>query len=117
MKNKLKKLRYTVTTTNTSYSVYATIDLSADESNMAEVAEFVCRANYGLRNGNFELDFRDGEVRYKCFVNCDGTVPDREVVKDSIYIPYFMMKKYGDELVAVLFGMKSGKDAVAAAEA
>ena len=28
-------------------------------------AEFICRANYGLPIGNFEMDFSDGELRYK----------------------------------------------------
>jgi hypothetical protein len=30
-----------------------------------QMAEFLTRANYGLMIGNFEMDFRDGEVRYK----------------------------------------------------
>ncbi len=28
-------------------------------------AEFICRANYGLPIGNFEMDFADGELRFK----------------------------------------------------
>jgi len=30
-----------------------------------EVSEFLTRANHGLADGNFELDFEDGEVRFK----------------------------------------------------
>ena len=29
------------------------------------MAEFLTRANYGIMIGNFEMDFNDGEVRYK----------------------------------------------------
>ena len=36
------------------------------------MAEFLTRANYGLRIGNFEMDFEDGEVRYKSSVDFEG---------------------------------------------
>ena len=29
------------------------------------VCRYITRANYGLRNGNLEMDLDDGEVRYK----------------------------------------------------
>ena len=76
------------------------------------MAEFLCRANYGLANGNFELDFRDGEIRYKCFVNCDETVPGKETIKDSIYVPARMFTRYSEGILAVLFNMKSAEQAV-----
>jgi hypothetical protein len=111
IKTKLKKLSYRVVVNDNGYSVYAAIALGADDC-LHEMAEFVCRANYGLRNGNFELDFRDGEIRYKCYVNCDGQMPTNEIVKDSIYIPYYMMKRYGDGIVSVLFGNQTPEEAI-----
>ncbi len=39
--------------------------VKAPEEKRLAIAEFVARANDGLRIGNFELDFGDGEVRYK----------------------------------------------------
>ena len=41
---------------------------TSDAELMARMAEFVCRANFGLKNGNFEFDFTDGELRYKCYI-------------------------------------------------
>lgn len=34
--------------------------------------EYITGANYGLRNGNFEMDVEDGEIRYKVYVNVKG---------------------------------------------
>jgi hypothetical protein len=116
MKTKMKKISYRVLVNDNGYSVYAASPLGADDC-LHEMAEFVCRANYGLRNGNFELDFRDGEVRYKCYVNCDGQMPCDEIVKDSIYVPYFMMKRYGDGIISVIFGNQTAEEAVRTCEA
>jgi hypothetical protein len=46
--------------------VYVLCPVRVPEGNKRlQVAEFLTRANYGLMIGNFEMDFRDGEVRYK----------------------------------------------------
>ena len=49
-----------------AYCVYAISPVGADVSNLEEraaMAEFLCRANYGMRYGNFEMDLQDGELR------------------------------------------------------
>ena len=74
-----------------------------DPAALAMMSEFLSRVNFGLKNGNFELDFQDGEVRYKCFVNCDGQLPCRNIVSDSIAAPAIMMKNYMPGLINVIF--------------
>lgn len=115
MSNKLKKVNYRVRIRKYDYVSYAYCPLNADDCK-TEMAEFVTRANYGLINGNFEMDFRDGELRYKCFVNCDETIPGKETIKDSIYVPAAMFKRYGDGIVSVMFGVKSARDAISDCE-
>jgi hypothetical protein len=44
---------------------YVVASTRAPEEVRLAVAEFLTRANYGMRIGNFELDYSDGEVRYK----------------------------------------------------
>ena len=44
------------------YSVPAA---KAPEARRAAVAEFITRVNYGMVLGNFEMDYSDGEIRYK----------------------------------------------------
>lgn len=83
---------------------------------MAVMAEFICRANYGLKNGNFELDMRDGEIRYKSFVDCEGLTPTTEMVRNSIHCPAAMFDRYGDGIVDIIFGNSTAKEAVAKCE-
>lgn len=44
---------------------YVHVQCRVPEEKRQAVAEFLTRANYAMWLGNFELDFRDGEVRYK----------------------------------------------------
>lgn len=115
LKGKLKKVNYIVDIKDDEYLVYAISPLGADEDDgemMTNMAEFICRANYGLKMGNFELDFNDGEVRFKVHVLCDGVTPTAEMVKRSIYCPAMMFDRYGSGIVDIIFNGTSGKTAV-----
>lgn len=73
-----------------------------DRELMARIAEFVCRANFGLKNGNFEFDFNDGELRYRCYVPCDDQIPTQEIIRRSISTPAMMLRRYSSGIIGVL---------------
>lgn len=115
IKSKLKKLNYIINVEDYAFIVYAISPIGVDaddENSMTEMAEFVCRANYGLRRGNFELDMRDGEIRYKCHVDCKGIIPTNEMVANNIITPIAMFDRYGDGIVDIIFGNVPAKEAV-----
>ncbi len=103
-----------------SFSVYATYPLNADSDDseqMARMAEFICRANYGLRHGNFEFDFRDGEILFKVTVDCEGDgdgeiLTSDEIIKTAFRIPISMIRRYSDGILDILFKDASPEDAV-----
>lgn len=90
----------------------------ADEATRMMAMEFITRANYGTRIGNFELDADDGEIRYKVYVSTrDAESLNRELVEEAIYIVVSMLNRYGDGLMKVLMGFAdSAKDEIAAIE-
>lgn len=115
LNGKIKRISYTIRVHEDSYTVYAVSSMSADANDprmMAEMAEFICRANYGLRNGNFELDMSDGEIRYKTFVDCENNLQSQAVVKDSIYCHASMFERYGGGIMDVIFGRVTAKEAI-----
>lgn len=119
LKGRIKKVSYIVDVKDDEYVVYAISPLGADEDDekmMATMAEFICRANYGLKNGNFELDMRDGEIRYKSFVDCEGITPTMEMVRNSIHCPAAMFDRYSVGIVDIIFGNFTAKDAIAKCE-
>ena len=83
---------------------------------MARMAEFVCRANFGLKHGYFEFDFNDGEIRYKCFVPCHDLVPSQEMIRECIAIPASMLRRYAPGILGVLYNGVNALDAVNACE-
>ena len=113
---KMKHVSYYLTVRQDSYTVYAISPVSADsddEEVMHNIAEFICRANYGLRNGNFEIDMRDGEIRYKVFVDCDGGIlPSCDVIRSSMIIPAMMFERYSPGLLDVIFKGSSAAEAI-----
>lgn len=115
IRSKIRKISYLVKVNGADFSVYATSPVNADSDDkemMANMAEFICRANYGLKRGNFEFDFRDGEVRYKIHVPCDDIIPSTEMIKDSIYCHAHMFDKYGDGILSIIFSNASVEDAI-----
>ena len=91
---------------------YGTIGMKADASSMVQVSEFINRANYGTILGNFELDHRDGEIRYKLSCNCKDVLPGPDALDDFLSVPVFSFNRYGDGLLGVIMGMVSAEDAI-----
>lgn len=87
----------------------------ADSETVACVADYVCRVNGRLANGNFEFYPADGQISYKTFVNGKGGVPPRVVLWDSLHIPVYMVERYARGLLAVISGAKTPRQAYAEA--
>ncbi len=96
---------------------YAVCPQKVDEEDRVNVMEYITRANYGLRLGNFEMDLRDGEVRYKTYLELQSDTPPMKVVDLNIAMSYVMLEKYGNGLLKVMFGAASPADAIKEAEA
>lgn len=99
-----------------NYRVYTVLNSNAEESAYARVAEYLHRVNYGTIMGNFEFDYRSGEIRYKTYVNIDGTTPSLDVIEDSILFPLFMFEKYGKNLFRAMLSDESAELLVQDAE-
>ncbi len=96
--------------------VYGYPGLSADENSMERMAKFVNLANYGLKHGNFEIDYNDGEVRYKSTIYCRQDIPSMEAVEFVVDLPFRMWDTYGDAFCNILFNNGDPKDEVDKAE-
>jgi hypothetical protein len=117
LKSKIKSGRIYIDIKDDCYLVYLYAPISGDKDNLGELAKYLTMANYGLYNGNFELDVRDGEIRYKTFVNCDGIDSlSPEVIKDSIYVGWVMMDRYGDGIAALALGFSDADTEIKKAE-
>ncbi len=117
LKSKIKSGTIFIDFKEDCYLVYLYAPISGDKDNLGELTKYLTMANYGLFNGNFELDVNDGEIRYKTYVNCDEleTLPD-QIIKDSIYVGCVMMDRYGDGIAALALGFSDAETEINKAE-
>jgi hypothetical protein len=95
---------------------YAVAPVKVPEELRVAAAEFITRANYGLRIGNLEMDFSDGEVRYKSSLDFEGESLTSQLIKLAIYPAVQTMDRYLPGLMAVVYGSKTPTEAVAEIE-
>ncbi len=95
---------------------YSILDLNTPEPRRTEMAEFLTRANYGMIIGNFELDFSDGEVRYKTSIDFEGSVITDALCKQVVYANVYTVDRYFAGIMAVAFGGQSAAEAIKAIE-
>ena len=94
-----------------SYSTITTLPRTADTDHRLAMAEYLTRANWGMRNGNFELNMDDGEIRYKSYVHVGQEKPDMGAARLATLLPFLMIDRYGDGLIDVLFGFRTPREA------
>lgn len=108
----LGDLKIFIKVRETDYFVYIRLNSKAETDQISNVAEFIHRTNYGILNGNFELDYNDGEIRYKTFVNFEQTSVSEIIVEDSILVGIIMFMKYSKGLFKVMLGESSPLNAL-----
>lgn len=102
--SKLKNCRMFILVEEDNIQSFAVCPMNASKDVYGNVVEFITRANYGLKLGNFEFDYSDGEIRYQCCMACGGGVPSLVDVERCIDIGFIMLQRYGDGLVKNLMG-------------
>lgn len=86
------------------------------EERLAELAEFLTRANFGLTIGNFELDYDTARVRFKSSLDFHGIELAPELVRRAIAAAMDPVEVYGPALQLVAQGKRSALDAYEGAE-
>ncbi len=111
---KTKTVNYHIFVHDHGFTVSARYPLGPDtEDNeiVNNMVRFLTRVNYTLRNGCFEMDLDDGEIRYKIYCNCWNVKPSDEMIHESIHCPAAMFEKYGDGIMGILFGGMTDRQA------
>ncbi len=91
---------------------YSVCPINIPEDKRAQVAEFITRANYGLRIGNFELDYSDGEVRYKTSLDVENAELTSALISNQVYANLWTMDRYLPGVFSVVYGNALPEDAI-----
>jgi hypothetical protein len=80
------------------------------------LAEFITRANYGMTIGNFELDYTDGEIRYKTSIDVENDRLTPALIQTLVYTNITMMDQYLPGIQAILDHKMTPAEAIQAIE-
>lgn len=96
--------------------VYSVLPFYVPAPKRLVVAEFITRANYGMILGNFEMDFSDGEVRFRTSVDVEGGVLTAKMVRTLVYVNINMIDSYYPGVMAVVFANLNPAQAISRVE-
>ena len=91
------------------YSVYPQ---SIPDHQRPSMAELLTRINYGLVLGNFEMDYEDGEVRFKTSIDIENSDLTADLIKPVVFANLGMMDRYWPALTAVFDDRAKPKEAI-----
>jgi hypothetical protein len=101
---------------NQWFSFYSILPSIVPEEKRLEIAEFITRANYGQVIGNFEMDYGDGEVRYKTSIDIEGGELTPKMIENLLRFNLMTMDHYFAGLMSVLYGDRDPAEAFAEME-
>ena len=110
---KVSNIKFLIIAEDDHISCYHIFPLRVPEEYRAAVCEFITRANYDLKYGNFEMDFNDGELRYKLLLTEHNFMQKDSVALANMKLLMFIgmqsWMRYGNSIVDIMFGKSDGK--------
>ena len=95
---------------------YSISPVKVAENKRLVMAEFLSRANFGLSIGNFELNFADGEIRYKTSIAAKGNGVNSALIGQLIFANLLTMDEYLPGIMSIIYTELSAVEAIAQIE-
>lgn len=92
---------------------YSVLAVNTPPEKRPDVAEYITRANYGMVIGNWELDYSDGEIRYKTSIDVEGSELTMPLIRQVVYANLFLTDRYLPGIMRVIYGDVAPEDAIA----
>ena len=85
------------------FAFYSVLSINVPADKRHKVAEFITRANYGMMIGNFEMDYVDGEIRYKTSIDVEGTDLTSTMIQQLVYPNLIITDHYFEGIMRVVY--------------
>ena len=95
---------------------YSISPVKVAENKRLVMAEFLSRANFGLSIGNFELNFADGEIRYKTSIAAKGNGVNSALIGQLIFANLLTMDEYLPGIMSIIYTELSAVEVIAQIE-
>ncbi len=88
--------------------IYTILGSLVEPERRNRIAQLLTRVNFGIRIGNFEMDYDDGQIRYKTSVDYDGVKDfDDSFIESLILINLTTTDKFYQAIEEGLFSRKT----------
>jgi hypothetical protein len=82
---------------------YSVLPVNVPPNRLAAAAEFITRANHDMIIGNFEMDYDDGEIRFKTSIDVEGDELTFDLIKQVVYNNVTTMDHYLPGVMALIY--------------
>lgn len=86
------------------FAFFSRAPVAVPEARRAAMAEFITRANYGMAIGSFEMDYADGDLRFKTSIDLGGETLTAGLLAPLIWLNVATMERYLPGLLEVVAG-------------
>ena len=110
LKCKLNIVHHYMRFQDDGYVMYGVSPINAKQDCLGEVLKFTAMVNYGFVPGNFEVDIRDGEIRFKIWTKTrGGEVLSRQVIDEDLAVFHWVFERFGDSLADLAMGLSDAE--------
>jgi len=96
---------------------YSICPVKAPKHKNVVLAEFLTRVNFGLLMDNFEMNFEDGQIRFKTSLDVEGDRLNEALVKNLVYANVFVTDQYLPGSLKAIYSDASPAEILAEIEA
>jgi hypothetical protein len=94
-----------------TFVFYITLGVSAGANVRDETARFLTLVNWNLMNGSFDIDYEDGEIRFRTSVCFRGTELTESLIRNAILSAMNAVERYAESAIDVMARGKSAEQA------
>ena len=94
------------------FAVYYTSPTKVDEIHRTAIAEYFMRINYNVMLGHFDLDAKDGEIRFKVSAIVKESKLSVEMVRQMVGVAMNTMDKFFPGIMAIQYANKTPEEAL-----
>ena len=109
---RISKIRFIIDVMQNQILFYSYTNIKIPDNNLSRIFEYICRINWGLINGNFELECDKGVIRYKVLIDTKNNKTGKKELMNSIIISIKMWEKYGSGLFEIMESDRTVRDIV-----
>ena len=107
----------TIFTDEDSFVTVVDMPFECEMGCLDEMAKFLTQLNCGMWMGNFDLDFDDGELSFRCFMQAMDGMPSDQVIGTAIVSAVRAIEMNAEDIHQVAIGASTAHDIIYAGEA